>query len=179
NIKDANIEVNTKKALRNDSILFVGFFVLFVIFLLMLSGVSYNDVGFSVIKHKFLLNFLASPVLLVMFLAGTLAVLYAIFVSLFKNSKKGIWFSGIGTVLVALSLLCLLGFNHTAIYPSLSDLQSSLNIQNSSSSNYTLIAMSYVSLLVPFVLGYIIWVWRIMDRKQITTDEIQSDSHHY
>jgi cytochrome d ubiquinol oxidase subunit II len=73
----------------------------------------------------------------------------------------------------------LLGFNNTAIYPSLSDIGSSLNIQNSSSSHYTLSTMSYVSLMVPFVLGYIILVWRAMDKTKITSDEIQADKHHY
>jgi len=78
-----------------------------------------------------------------------------------------------------LNIFCLLGFNNTAIYPSLSDIQSSLNIQNSSGSHYTLTVMSYVSFLVPFVLGYIILVWKSMDKNKITSDEIQADSHHY
>jgi cytochrome d ubiquinol oxidase subunit II len=179
NIDDANIENQTRKQLRNDSIFFVGFFILLAIMLLMMSGFSYNESGFFIEKYKFLLNFLANPILLLLFLAGTLMVLYAIFVSLFKESKKGIWFSGIGTVLVVLSLFCLLGFNHTAIYPSLSNIQSSLSIENSSGSHYTLSAMSYVSLMVPIVLGYIILVWRSMDKTKITSEEIQSDKHHY
>ncbi len=179
NIDNEKISFRAKTQLRQDAILFIGFFVLFVISLLTATGAAYNANGFFTVKYKFLLNFLNSPVLLVSFLIGTIMVLYAIFISLFKNSKKGIWFSGIGTVLVVLSLLCLLGFNNTAIYPSISNLQSSLNIQNSSSSKYTLVTMSYVSLLVPFVLAYIIFVWRIMDRKKITLDEIKSDSHGY
>ncbi|WP_458700288.1 cytochrome d ubiquinol oxidase subunit II [Sulfurospirillum sp. 1307] len=179
NIDDANIENQTRKQLRYDSIFFVGFFILLAIMLLMMSGFSYNESGFFIEKYKFLLNFLANPILLLLFLAGTLMVLYAIFVSLFKESKKGIWFSGIGTVLVVLSLFCLLGFNHTAIYPSLSNIQSSLSIENSSGSHYTLSAMSYVSLMVPIVLGYIILVWRSMDKTKITSEEIQSDKHHY
>ncbi len=138
NLKHNKIEFYTKSQLKNDSILFIGFFVVFVVMLLLLSGVGYSENGFVVQKYKFLSNLLATPVLLGMFLVGTPMVLYAIFISLFKNSKKGIWFSGIGTVLVVLTLFCLLGFNHTAIYPSLSDLQSSLSIQNSSSSRYRL-----------------------------------------
>ncbi len=179
NIDHAKIEKRIKKQLRNDAILFVAFFLLLVAMLLMLSGVGYGESGFFVQKHKFLLNFLANPILLVLFLIGTVLVLYALFTALFKNSKKGIWFSGIGTVMVVFSILCLLGFNNTAIYPSLVDINSSLTLQNSSSSYYTLITMSYVSLLVPIVLGYIIFVWRVMDRENITSDEIESDTHKY
>ena len=179
NIENQNILKRARAQLKNDSIFFVGFFVLFAIFLLMLSGVGYTEGGFVVVKYKFLLNFLANPILIVLFLVGTLMVLYAIFVSIFKSSKSGIWFSGIGTVLVVLTLFCLLGFNNTAIYPSLSDIQSSLSIVNSSGSKYTLSVMSYVSLMVPVVLAYIIYVWRSMDAKKITIDEIKSDSHSY
>ncbi len=179
NINHKEIEKRTKAQLKNDALLFVGFFLLFVVFLLNLSGVGYDNSHFFVVKHKFLLNLMANPILLVLFLVGTLMVLYAIFISLFKGSKKGIWFSGIGTILVVLTLFCLLGFNNTAIYPSLSDLQSSLSIVNSSGSHYTLMVMSYVSLLVPIVLGYIIFVWRSMDKEKITADEIRSDSHGY
>jgi len=178
-INHEKIVQNTRRALRNYAILFLAFFVLFCVMLLMSSGVAHQGNAFVVVKYKFLLNFLASPVLLGIFLLGVLLVAYALFISLFKKSTKGIWFSGIGTVLVVVALLSLLGFNNTAIYPSLSDLQSSLDIRNASSSRYALIAMSYVSLLVPFVLGYIIIVWRKMDQKQITSDEIKSDSHHY
>ncbi len=179
NIEHDEIEKRTKAQLKNDALLFVGFFLLFVVFLLNLSGVGYDNSHFFVVKHKFLLNLIANPILLVLFLVGTLMVLYAIFVSLSKGSKKGIWFSGVGTILVVLTLFCLLGFNNTAIYPSLSDLQSSLSIVNSSGSYYTLTVMSYVSLLVPIVLGYIIFVWRSMDKEKITADEIRSDSHGY
>jgi cytochrome d ubiquinol oxidase subunit II len=179
NIENTNILKRAKAQLKNDSMFFVGFFLVFALFLLNINGVGYGADGFIVVKHKFLLNFLANPILLVLFLLGTLMVLYAIFVSLFKNSRNGIWFSGIGTVLVVLALFCLLGFNNTAIYPSLSDLQSSLSIVNSSSSHYTLTVMSYVSLMVPIVLGYIIYVWKSMDAKKITIDEIKSDSHSY
>jgi len=179
NISHKQIEKRSRGQLKNDSIFFVGFFVFLSIMLLIMSGFSYNESGFFIEKYKFLSNFLANPILLIFFLVGTLMVLYAIFISLFKKSSKGIWFSGIGTVLVVLSIFCLLGFNNTAIYPSLSDIQSSLNIQNSSGSHYTLTVMSYVSFLVPFVLGYIILVWKSMDKTKITSDEIQADSHHY
>ena len=179
NISHKQMEKQTRSQLKNDAILFVGFFILLSAMLLIMSGFSYNENGFFIEKYKFLSNFLANPILLIFFISGTLMVLYAIFVSLFKESTRGIWLSGIGTVLVVLSLFCLLGFNNTAIYPSLSHIQSSLSIQNSSGSHYTLSTMSYVSLLVPFVLGYIILVWRVMDKTKITSEEVQSDKHHY
>jgi len=98
---------------------------------------------------------------------------------LFKASKKGIWFSGSGTVLTVLALFFLAGYNNTAYYPSTFDLQSSLSIYNSSSSHYTLTAMSYVSLMVPFVVAYIWYVWKAMDNKPITKQEVENDEHMY
>jgi len=100
-------------------------------------------------------------------------------IDLFKNSDRGIWFGGIGAILVVISLFLILGYNHTAFYPSLADLQSSLTIENSSGSRYTLVTMSYVSLMVPFVLAYIIAVWRAMNSKKMTIKEVESDPHHY
>lgn len=179
NIDDNLIYTNAKKQLFRDAILFIGFFVLLVVMLLVMNGFSYHGGVVVQESHKFLNNFLATPLLAVAFLAGTLLVLYAIFITLFKASRRGIWFSGFGVILVVTSLLCLLGFNATPIYPSLSHLASSLSIENSSSSHYTLTAMSYVSLGVPFVLGYIYLVWRSMDKTKITSAEIEADSHHY
>lgn len=179
NIAEEAIVRNAKIQLFRDALLFLGFFLATTMMLLVISGVSYHHTLFIVTEHKFLHNFLSSPLLLILFLLGTFLILYALFITLVKGSTKGIWFSGIGTILVVLSLLCLLGFNATAIYPSLSDLASSLTIENSSASHYTLSTMSYVSLGVPFVLGYIFVVWRAMDSKKITSDEIASDTHHY
>jgi cytochrome d ubiquinol oxidase subunit II len=146
---------------------------------MMISGVAYDPNGFKIVEHKFFWNLITSPVLLVTLLIGVILVLYAFYITLFKDSTKGIWFSGAGTILTVVTLLSLLGFNQTAIYPSLSDLGSSLNIENSSGSHYTLTAMSYVSLMVPFVLGYIYLVWKSMDKEKITKEEIESDHHHY
>ncbi len=179
NIKDEQIVKNARAQLFNDGVLFVGFFLSMVTMLFMMSGVAYHEGVFSVVEYKFLHNFLETPLLLIGFSAGTVLVVYAILSTLFMKSLKGIWFSGVGTVLVVLSFLCLLGFNATAIYPSLSDLSSSLTIENSSASHYTLSTMSYVSLGVPFVLAYIVAVWRVMDKDKITEDEIAADPHHY
>ncbi len=178
-VAEENIVSKARHHLIKDAILFVAFFLLSVAMLLLMSGFSTAGTQVVIEKYKFLHNFLANPILLVLFLVGTLMVLFAIFIAIFKKSEKGIWFSGIGTVLVILSIFCLLGYNNTPIYPSISDAASSLTIQNSSGSHYTLATMSYVSLMVPLVLGYIILTWRSMDKEKISIKEIESDSHSY
>lgn len=120
------------------------------------------------------------PWVAILFSAGVVLVLYALIHSVFgQHFTKGIWFSGIGTVLVVLSLFFIAGYNHTAYYPSSVDIQSSLTIYNSSSSLFTLKTMSIVSLLIPFVLAYIVYVWRAMDAKPITAQEMESNEHKY
>jgi cytochrome d ubiquinol oxidase subunit II len=119
------------------------------------------------------------PVVLVIFLAGVLGVLGGIILSLLRRSSKGIWFTGPGTVMVVFALFLLAGFNHTAFYPSASDLQSSLTIENASSSHYTLVAMSWVSLFIPVVLAYIVVVWRAMNKKKIDEKEMEEEPHVY
>jgi len=122
------------------------------------------------------------PAVTVLFAAGLVLVLFGIFRSLVGFTSfgpKGIWFTGPGTVLTVFSLFLLAGFNHTAYYPSTYDLQSSLTISTSSSSRYTLVIMSYVSLLVPFVLAYIIYSWRSINKRKITEEELEEDTHAY
>lgn len=169
----------TKKQLKIDAILFLGFFILTAITLLFLSGVEYHQDIFTVVEYKFLNNLLDTPLLIITLLSGVILVLYGLIITLFKNSDKGVWFSGIGSVVTVTTILSLLGFNATAIYPSIADIDSSLTIQNSSGSLYTLQVMSIVSLFVPVVLGYIFLVWRSMDKEKVRKDEILSDSHRY
>jgi cytochrome d ubiquinol oxidase subunit II len=119
------------------------------------------------------------PLVLVLFLVGVLLVLGGIIFSIIKENTKGIWFTGTGTIITVFCLFLLAGFNHTCYYPSTANLQSSLNIQNSSSSQYTLKAMSYVSLFVPFVIAYIVITWRAINKKDITEAEINEDGHGY
>ena len=97
----------------------------------------------------------------------------------YKGCKKGIFALGIGSVLAVFAILLSIGIGKSAFYPSLVELQSSLTIQNASSSYYTLSVMGYVSLLVPFVLAYIIYVWNLMDKVKITKEELREDSHQY
>ena len=126
--------------------------------------------------YKYLSNFLDMWYLLVILLIGVVLVLYGIGKTIVsKTYIGGIWPAGIGTVLTVLALLLCSAWNHTAYYPSTADLQSSLTMANSCSSEFTLRTMFYVSLLVPFVLGYIIYAWRAIDSKKITAEEIKND----
>ena len=149
--------------------------------MLLQTGYSY-DVNTHLVtaeSMKLLHNLLVYPLLGIVLLLGVVTLLYAMYTALFKTNKRAVWFSGLGTVLTVTVLLFILGINHTVYYPSLSDLQSSLTIENSSGSHYTLFVMGIVSLLVPVVLGYIFLVWRSMDKTKITIEEVKSDAHHY
>lgn len=175
------IVVRSKKQLLYNTIPFLVFFLYFVIALLLKQGFAVNpDTGEVFMEdYKYLHNILQMPLNTVILLVGVVGVLYGIVSTIFLNSEKGFWFAGTGTVLTVFALFILAGFNNTAFYPSVYDLQSSLTIHNASSSKFTLTAMSYVSLLIPFVLAYIIYFWRVMNREKITEEEMQGDSHVY
>ncbi|HHH19066.1 MAG TPA: cytochrome d ubiquinol oxidase subunit II [Campylobacterales bacterium] len=179
NIAESIIVSRARSGLKIDALLFLLFFILTMGMLFMLSGLAYNPEGFYLVEHQFLFNLIETPILLTSFLLGVGLVLYALYTTLYRGSTHGVWFHGIGTIITVTTLLCLIGFHDTAIYPSLSDIDSSLSIVNSSGSHYTLTAMSYVSLMVPFVLGYIYFIWRSMDQTKITSEEIEADHHHY
>ncbi len=180
-IDNDNILTRTKKALLYNAIPFVVFFLTFAVWLMLREGYAVNPESGEVFMEpfKYLHNLLAMPVVLVMFLVGVLAVLGGIAIGLLRDGGNGIWFAGPGTVLVVFSLFMLAGFNNTAFYPSACDLQSSLTIQNASSSHYTLVALSWVSLFVPFVLAYIIYAWRALNKKKIDEKEMQEEHHVY
>lgn len=165
---------------KNFSI-FMLFFLYVLIHILFQDGYIYDaqTAKVSIVSMKFLNIFLALPSLLFGLIIGVLLLVYGVYIALFQESKKAIFFTGSGTVITVTLLLFILGIDNSVFYPSLSDMQSSLTIENSSASYYSLSVMSVVSLLVPIVLGYIITVWRSMDKTKLTIDEIQSDSHHY
>jgi len=184
NINDDQIMTRSKKHLLFNTFPFLVFFLLFTIRLMFMNGFAYDATTKIVTmeSYKYFHNLLAMPVVLIMLLTGVVLVLAGIILPLFKYKKfgsKGIWVAGIGTVLTVLSVFMLAGFNYTAYYPSTSDLQSSLTIENSSSSRYTLVAMSYVSLLVPFVLAYIFYAWKSINNTRMTKAEMEEDSHIY
>jgi cytochrome d ubiquinol oxidase subunit II len=160
---------------------FLFFFLTFLIWLLIRDGFAYDPLTkvVSMEPFKYLNNLLAMPTVLIILLLGILLVLYGLFMTLFKAATKGIWFTGIGTILTVFALFLTAGFNNTAFYPSTFDLQSSLTIENSSSSHYTLTAMSYVSLFVPFVFAYIYFAWKAIDKTKITEEELNNETHKY
>jgi cytochrome d ubiquinol oxidase subunit II len=183
-VNNSAIMERVKKQLLYNAFPFVVFFLTFTIWLLFSSGFAVNPETKQVFMepYKYLHNLIQMPVVAVLFLLGVVMVLLGIIRPLtcfVKCHTKGIWATGIGTILTVFSLFLLAGFNNTAYYPSTYDLQSSLTIENSSSSQYTLVAMSYVSLLVPFVLAYIIYAWRSIDSKKIDIEEMKSETHIY
>jgi cytochrome d ubiquinol oxidase subunit II len=175
------ILARTKKALLYNAVPFVLSFLVFAVWLMLRDGFAVDPGTAEVFMepNKYLHNLLEMPPVLVMFLAGVLAVLGGIALGLLKDGGNGIWLTGPGTVLVVFSLFMLAGFNQTAFYPSASDLQSSLTIRNASSSHYTLVAMSWVSLFVPFVLAYIVIAWRSLNKKKIDEKEMEEEPHVY
>lgn len=161
--------------------LFLGLFLAFLGHILTCDGYAYDPATGVIFMepYKYLHNLITMWPLLVVLLIGIVFVLFGIFWSMFhKEWKRGFWVAGFGTVVTVLVLLLLTAWNNTAYYPSTADLQSSLTMQNSSSSEFTLRTMFYVSLLVPFVLAYIIYAWRAIDKKEITLEEINND-HAY
>jgi cytochrome d ubiquinol oxidase subunit II len=182
-IEDDNIARRAHKSILYNAIPFVVFFLFFLINILFKDGYALNpETGQIYMEpYKYLHNFMAMPVVAILFVIGVLLVLASVVRAYFffdKCKEKVIWKAGIGTVLVVFNLLLIAAYNNTAYYPSSSDLQSSLTIFNSSSSHYTLVAMAYVSLMVPFVAAYVWYVWKSINNKKIDAEEIEN-SHTY
>lgn len=170
------------KMLVTNGAAFVAFFLGFVIWTLLSKGYAVDPAtkAVSLVSYKYLLNFIEMPVVGILFLAGVVLVLYGLIKSILCTQfSKGIWFSGIGTVLTVCMLLLITGYNNTAYYPSATDLNSSLTISNSSSSMFTLEVMSLVSLLIPIVLLYIIYAWRSLEKKRFSMKDTEKDGHTY
>jgi len=181
-LNNENLEKSARKAVLVNALPFLVFFLSFVIWTLLAEGFAVNpDTGIVFMeKYKYFFNLIQMPVVLVLFLLGVVAVLWGIGGTVFnKIFKKGIWFTGLGTIVTVCSLLLLAGYNNTAYYPATPDLQSSLTIFNSSSSEFTLNAMTIVSVLIPFVLVYIFYAWRSMEKNRTDIADINSDDHAY
>ena len=177
NVAHAPVVTRARKQLRLCTVVFLAFFLSFLVHLLLKDGYAYDpQTGIiSMQPLKYLHNLTTMWYLAIVLLAGVASLLYGIVRTLRDaNFNRGIWFGGVGVVLVVLVLLLCAGWNNTAYYPSNTDLQSSLTIANSSGSKFTLTAMSVVSLLIPFVLAYIFVAWRAIDRKSITEEEIMN-----
>ena len=180
NVNDEDIRSRGSVRLIGAAVPVLVFFVAYVIHLLLKEGYAVDDMGRIYMEpYKYFNNFIEMWYLLIVFLIGVVLVLFGIGKTILKKDYNGgIWPAGIGTVLTVLALLLCSGWNNTAYYPSTADLQSSLTIQNSCSSEFTLTTMFYVSLLVPFVLAYIVYAWRAIDKKKLDKEEIKTD-HAY
>ena len=181
NIADAELVARCRRSLWANTGLFLVFFLSFLVRTLVADGFAVQpETGEIYLEpYKYLHNFLAMSLVLVVFLLGVASVLGGIVRTLWKPTyDKGIWLTGIGTVLTVFALLLSVGYNDTAYYPSSADLQSSLTLANSCSSRFTLEVMAYVSILVPFVLAYIFYAWRRIDNRKIDARELE-DEHTY
>lgn len=182
NLVDDHLRQRLRRMVMVDTVPFLLLFLAFVAYVLTATGLTYDPVTrlFHAEDYKYLHNFLAMPCVTVVFLIGVVLVLFGIGRTLFKSDfVRGIWPAGIGAVLTVLALLLCAGLNNTAYYPSSADVQSSLCLQNSCSSEFTLTTMSWVSLLIPFVLAYIVYAWHAIDLTGITRKEMEGDGHKY
>ena len=184
NINSGEIVSSSRRVLKVETPVFLAFFLAFFIKILTGDGFAVSDDGTVFMeKYKYLHNFLEMPVVSAVFLAGVLLLLAGVVVDgyLGKNrlTGKGIFFSGFGTVAAVFALLLCAGYNGTAFYPSTADLQSSLTIANSCSSEFTLKTMAYVSILVPFVIAYIAYAWRAVNSKKLSAVELEKEEEKY
>lgn len=182
NIRNEQLVARCRRQLISDGVPFLFFFLAFVIRTLLKDGFAVDAQTQDIVMepYKYFNNLVEMPYLLLLFVLGVAGVLWGLVKSILCASyTRGIWFAGVGTVLTVLALLLTVGYNHTAYYPSTADLQSSLTLANSCSSMFTLKTMAYVSILVPFVLAYIVYAWRAIDRKPITAEELKEDDHAY
>ena len=186
NIDDPTLRRRNRRALMVNAGIFLVLFLTFLIYVMLKDGYAYDPETFVVSMEplKYFHNLTGSLPLLILFLIGVILVLYGIIVTFVKSKATGtyiygIWYSGIGTVFTVVALLLTTAYFNTCYYPSNADLQSSLTMQNSCSSEFTLRTMFYVSLLVPFVLAYIAYAWHCMDKKRLTHEELDTEEEKY
>jgi cytochrome d ubiquinol oxidase subunit II len=181
NLEEADLVKKLRGASFNNLLLALPFLLFVLGRLVTMDGYAIDPAtgSVSLVAGKYLDNLLAMPQVLVMLVAGLAFVIVGVALNRFTPFQRGIWPAGFGTVLTCLAVFFLAGYNDTPFYPSMVEPDSSLSIYNASSSHYTLTMMSYVALLVPFVLAYIVWVWRQMDARKLTIDEVRGDSKSY
>ncbi len=173
------LETRLRESVKKNFLISLPFLLYVLFSILLMKGFGVDKAGVvSLVSFKYLFNLFSMPSLLVLLLAGIVLVVLGVFLTSFKTSYKGIWFNGLGTVFVGFVVLCLPALNNTAFYPSKLDLQSSLTIFNASSSMFTLTTMTYVAIGIPFVLAYIVYVWKLMDSKKITVEEIENEESY-
>lgn len=176
NIDNEQLDKQLRRSLMWSFAAFLVMFLLVMAQLLTMEGFAVDSEGvISIEPYKYLHNLLQMPQLLAMILVGAVLLVAGVGVTLLKPAfKRGIWFAGAGTLLAVMALFMIAGYNNTAYYPSTADLQSSLTLANSSSSEFTLRTMAVVSLIIPFVVAYIAYFWRQMDKRSLTTEELNS-----
>ena len=178
NVADATIRARGRRIIRYEAVAFLVFFLTFFVYLTLTEGYAYDPATGVIFMEpmKYLHNLTQMWYLSVLLLVGVVLLLFGMVKTVFSTVYiQGIWPAGIGVVLVVLSLLLCAGWNNTAYYPSTADLQSSLSIVNSCSSEFTLRTMSIVSVLVPFVLAYIVYAWHAIDKRKLTHEEIEKE----
>ena len=180
NINHETLREQLRRCLKKAFISFLTILVLVLLLLLTMDGFAVDADGVVAMEpYKYLHNLLEMPVVLILFLVGAVLLVAGVVLTLFKKGfTRGIWLAGPGTVFVVMALFMIAGYNGTAYYPSTADLQSSLTIQNSSSSEFTLTAMSIVSLIIPFVVAYIAYFWYKMDRRSLTAQELKEEESY-
>lgn len=181
NLDNDSVVAKLKNSAFNNLLCALPFLLYVLIQLILMDGFAVNPVDGAVTMeaNKYLHNLLQMPLNLVLLLIGLVLVVLGVVMNRFTASVRGIWPAGLGTVLTCLAVFFLAGYNNTAFYPSKYDFNSSLTIYNASSSHYTLTVMTYVALLVPFVLAYIVWFWRQMDSKKLSIEELATDKKSY
>ncbi len=171
---NAELETRIRRQCLMSFLCSLPFLLYILVALLVMDGFGVDNNGVvSMVAHKYLANLLAMPWVLGLLVAGLVLVILGVYLTGIIRGFSGIWFGGLGTVLVGLAVLFTAGFNNTAFYPSKVDLQSSLTIANASSSHYTLTAMAYVAMVIPLVLAYIVFVWYKMDIIKLDIDDIE------
>ncbi len=172
NIQDGELRVRCRRRLPAESLLFLVFFLAWLAHWLTMDGFAVHGGMVAMESCKYFHNLMSMPAVAGVLLLGVLLVLTGIVTPLLTVRHRGIWFAGAGSVLTVLALLLCAGWNNTAYYPSAIDLQSSLTLANSCSSEFTLRTMTWVSLLIPFVLAYIAWAWRALDSRPVSAEDI-------
>jgi cytochrome d ubiquinol oxidase subunit II len=180
-IDDDELLTSIRKSLLRNAIPFLIFFLAFVTAILFGKGFRADAVTGEVtlVKHHYLSNLIGNILILVLFLGGVILVLVSLWFAIFKSSRRAIWFAGFGTVPVVMALFLMAGYGETAFYPSSTDPDSSLTLAIASSSQFTLKTMMYVSFIIPFVVAYIWYAWKSINRNRITTEEMTGEGHTY
>lgn len=180
NIAEDKLIAQLRRCLKWSFILFLLAFVVVVVNLFLMQGYAVDELGtVSMQDNKYVVNLLEMPIVMAMFVVGALLFVAGILFTLIKKTfNKGIWFAAPGTILVVMAIFMLAAYNGTAYYPSSAQIQSSLTLANSCSSEFTLKTMAIVSLIIPFVVAYIAYFWYKMDKKSLTTDELEKSGKY-